>query len=445
MGVSADRGTARLLACVLAMVMVACAVIAVIPGENVQGAEESTSMTSTEFLALANEDDKIVLDKNVTVDGKIEIGSDVVIDLNGFTITTRALIITAEVNISDGSESGTGKIVKNSGNATTSVMEVGDKGVLTMTGGSIDTTGNLWYGVYAMTGSSVELNDTTISAKYSCVSGNGTQNNAVVELNDVACVSEMTAAVFFPSTNALTVIGGTFTGTTGFDIRAGIVTIDNATINIDLTNPDWTGTSGPSAFGMGVAVFDHSSYGDNIEVTVSGCTINNAVYDYYVGGLNLAAGNAAMDSTTAGVGPAGFDGSNLGKKYTYNDTITLNIPGYSFSSKCGYQFIANDVDGTSFTVPAGIVVDGTVSFEEGVSVTISNVKASGEDGLTISQGSVVLTGEMTAAEAAEQIQIGIATGETEIYTQTSFVLLLRLKATDDTTHSSVAIFEYQLS
>ena len=36
------------------------------------------------------------------------------------------------------------------------------------------------------------------------------------------------------------------------------------------------------------------------------------------------------------------------------------------------------------------------------------------------------------------------TGETEIYTQTSFVLLLRLKATDDTTHSSVAMFEYQL-
>ena len=34
MGVSADRGTARLLACVLAMVMVACAVIAVAPGVN---------------------------------------------------------------------------------------------------------------------------------------------------------------------------------------------------------------------------------------------------------------------------------------------------------------------------------------------------------------------------------------------------------------------------
>ena len=40
---------------------------------------------------------------------------------------------------------------------------------------------------------------------------------------------------------------------------------------------------------------------------------------------------------------------------------------------------------------------------------------------------------------------GATTGETEIYTQISFVLLLRLKATDDTTHSSVAIFEYQLS
>ena len=40
---------------------------------------------------------------------------------------------------------------------------------------------------------------------------------------------------------------------------------------------------------------------------------------------------------------------------------------------------------------------------------------------------------------------GATTGETEIYTLTSFVLLLRLKATDDTTHSSVAIFEYSLS
>ena len=86
MGVSADRGTARLLACVLAMVMVACAVIAVIPGENVQGAEESTSMTSGQFLALdVDKDGKIVLDKNVTVDEKIEISNAVDIDLNGFT------------------------------------------------------------------------------------------------------------------------------------------------------------------------------------------------------------------------------------------------------------------------------------------------------------------------------------------------------------------------
>ena len=411
MGVSADRGTARLLACVLAMVMVACAVIAVIPGENVQGAEESTPMTSTEFLALAK-DGKIVLEENVSVDGKIEIGSDVDIDLNGFTITTSALIITAEVNITDGSESGTGKIVKNSGNATTSVMEVGDKGVLTMTGGSIDTTGNLWYGVYAQSGSNVTLDGTTINSTLSCVSGNGLENGAVVKLTNVDFTSEMVAAVFFPSTESLTVTGGSFTGATGFDIRAGTVTITGAEITVDLTNPDWTGTSGPSAFGMGVAVFDHASYGSDVDVTVSGCTISNAVYDYYVGGLNLAKGNANEDSTTAGYGPEGFDDSTLGEKYTYNDTITLEIPGYSFSSTYGYQFVANDVTETSFTVPEGIVINGTVSFVEGESFTVSNVKAAGEDGLTISKGSIVLTGEMTAAEAQEQIDVAVATGET---------------------------------
>lgn len=35
-----------------------------------------------------------------------------------------------------------------------------------------------------------------------------------------------------------------------------------------------------------------------------------------------------------------------------------------------------------------------------------------------------------------------STGETEIDTQTSFVLLLRLKATNDTTHSNVKALEY---
>ena len=405
MGVSADRGTARLLACVLAMVMVACAVIAVIPGENVQGAEESTPMTSTEFLALANEDDKIVLDKNVTVDGKIEIGSDVDIDLNGFTITTSALIITAEVNITDGSESGTGKIVKNSGNATTSVMEVGDKGVLTMTGGSIDTTGNLWYGVYAQSGSNVTLDGTTINSTLSCVSGNGLENGAVVKLTNVDFTSEMVAAVFFPSTQSLTVTGGSFTGATGFDIRAGtVVTITGAEITIDLTNPDWTGTSGPSAFGMGVAVFDHKSYGPDIDVTVSGCTINNAVYDYYVGGLNLAAGNAAMDADKAGVGPAGFDASKVAEKYTFNDTIKMSIPGFTFNStagQAGYQFAAVDATASSFTVPAGWVVSGTASFDKDSSATVELLAGNG--GLTFSKGSVEISGIMTAAEVAAKI------------------------------------------
>ena len=423
MGVSADRGTARLLACVLAMVMVACAVIAVIPGENVQGAEESTSMTSTEFLALANEDDKIVLDKNVTVDGKIEIGSDVDIDLNGFTITTSALIITAEVNITDGSESGTGKIVKNSGNATTSVMEVGDKGVLTMTGGSIDTTGNLWYGVYAQSGSNVTLDGTTINSTLSCVSGNGLENGAVVKLTNVDFTSEMVAAVFFPSTQSLTVTGGSFTGATGFDIRAGtVVTITGAEITIDLTNPDWTGTSGPSAFGMGVAVFDHASYGSNIDVTVSGCTINNAVYDYYVGGLNLAAGNAAMDADKAGVGAAGFDASKVAEEHTFNDTIKMSIPGFTFNStagQAGYQFAAVDATASSFTVPAGWVVSGTASFDKDSSANVTLLAGNG--GLTFTKGSVEISGIMTAAEVAAEISS--ATGE---------VVLKNLTITDGT-------------
>ena len=74
MGVSADRGTARLLACVLAMVMVACAVIAVIPGENVAAdsvpsAPEGKELTGEIEIATAES----LLDK--AAEGVIYVGS----------------------------------------------------------------------------------------------------------------------------------------------------------------------------------------------------------------------------------------------------------------------------------------------------------------------------------------------------------------------------------
>lgn len=226
----------KLLAVAVVLAMVACALMAFMP--TVDAADVSETTPATELPTAV--DGIITLDNDVELSEILMLSENVTIDLAGYDISVPGINITAEVTIK-----GTGNIIKSSGNAASSAIEVDNGGVLVMNGGNIDASNGGWYGVYAMTGSSVELNDTTISAKYSCVSGNGTQNNAVVELNDVTCVSEMTAAVFFPSTNALTVTGGTFTGTTGFDIRAGIVTIENATINIDLTNPDWTGTSAP--------------------------------------------------------------------------------------------------------------------------------------------------------------------------------------------------------
>ena len=89
MGVSADRGTARLLACVLAMVMVACAVIAVIPGDNV-AAESVPSApagyevpegnievaTVEDITKIAAEDGVIYVSKDLTIVLKDNIGSE---------------------------------------------------------------------------------------------------------------------------------------------------------------------------------------------------------------------------------------------------------------------------------------------------------------------------------------------------------------------------------
>jgi len=121
------------------------------------------------------------------------------------------------------------------------------------------------------------------------------------------------------------VTGGTFIGKTGFDIRAGTVSISNAIIEINQTGTvDSTGMSGPSSFGMGIAIYDYSSYSMDtaINVTVNDTFIIGATYDIYCGEFKLSSG--------------GFDNSAFSGTYTASHNMTLNLDGIEvFSSTIG--------------------------------------------------------------------------------------------------------------
>ncbi len=387
----------KLLAAVAVFAMVVCALAIVMPSDDVQAADATA-------LPDADENGVITLTENVTLADVWKVTSDTSLDLAGYTLTVPMIEVGNSsdengVTLTITDSGTTGKIVKSSGGDATCAIRVGiaGAGTIEMTGGTIDATAGNWYGIGIFSDSTATIEDTTINAKLSAISGNGTQTGSVMSLTDVNFTSEMVAAVFFPSTTTLEVTGGTFTGATGFDIRAGNVTITNVTINIDLENPDWTGSSGPSSYGMGIAIFDHSSYGNSITVDVEGCTINNAVYDYYVGALNQSPENTDGDDVYLW-GAEAFDSSKLTSKYTFNDTISLSFPGFTFestASTAGYQFAAVNTTSTSFTVPSGLIISGTVSFDADDSATLEEIKA-GSGGITFRQGSVTISGNIVS-------------------------------------------------
>ena len=409
----------KLLAVVAIMAMVVCAFAAFVPA-----VDAADDVTVANDVPAADDNGIIKLTSDVTYTANTaeaeegmedvwRVNEAATLDLNGFTLSLQCI----DINLTDNTGTfeiidsvGTGKIVKNDGVDTSALLQV-QNGTLEMTGGTVEAVSETggWYGIYVMTSSTAILDGTTVTAGTSAICGNGTQSNATMVLKNVTATSKGSAAVFFPSTETLDIDGGVYTGTNGIEVRAGTVTIDGATINATgSVDNEKIENDGPLAYGMAVAVIDHASYAIGSEISVSigsDVVLNGNSYDVYIGNINGTDTNTGKFNTT-----------NLGEKYTFAHAIDFTMPGYSaeFTAGEGYRFAATGVTTTSFTVPAGIVVGGTVSFEEGVSVTISNVKAAGEDGLTISQGSVVLTGEMTAAAANNQINIAIAAGETEI-------------------------------
>lgn len=260
------------------------------------------------------------------------ITKDTVLDLNGKTLVsgnvTVLKVINSNLTVCD-SSSEPGFITSSYSSVNSySAVQVGAannvSGNLVLKDG-VHVEGN-GYGIYCMTKSTVEIVDAAIVTGLSAVSGNGENNNSIVTIHGGSFKSTTSAAVFFPSTKSLTVTGGEFFGKTGFDIRAGTVSIQNVEITLDQNDDiDKTGPSGPSSWGMGIAIIDNGNYAPDSEINVaikdvyvSYSLVDNEnstnpakYYDIYVGDLNL--------------GENGVFKAEFGKTYEAKHNVTLTI------------------------------------------------------------------------------------------------------------------------
>ena len=296
----------------------------------------------------------IKLLNNITIENQttfLILVDGTILDLNNKTISmsktcdenknsiNRLLVNNGKVIIKNGTLNDTATTSDRSPVIVSAGSGKGGSGIPQLTLNNVIITSDCEYGVVVFEGKLI-VNDSSITAKYSAISGNGTMSGSYVELNDGTYTSTDYAVIFFPSTTNLKVNGGKFIGPTGFDIRAGTVDINNAVINIkNVENDGVTGTSGPSNWKMGIAVIDHESYnytgtGDSktylrISVTISKTNVNDADYGLYIGNLNRAENGS-------------FQGSE-GKFTQYHD-ISVIVNGKTVSSEASADKSVKDKD-----------------------------------------------------------------------------------------------------
>lgn len=173
----------------------------------------------------------IVLDKNYNEEITIKKGQEVILDLNGYTLTGN---IYDYGTLTIRSSKDGGQVVK--GTKKQASIYVGDSdnniaGKLTLESGKIINadTGNAVYGIACFAGSTVIITGGEVISLDATLSGNNTLGTMNFVINGGTLTSKRGPAVYMPGPVALTITDGTING--GLSIRMGKINISGGTIN----------------------------------------------------------------------------------------------------------------------------------------------------------------------------------------------------------------------
>lgn len=173
----------------------------------------------------------IVLEKNYNEEITIKKGQEVILDLNGYTLTGN---IYDYGTLTIRSSKDGGQVVK--GTKKQASIYVGDSGnniagKLTLESGKIINadTGNAVYGIACFAGSTVIINGGEVISLDATLSGNNTLGTMNFVINGGTLTSKRGPVVYMPGPVALTITDGTING--GLSIRMGKINISGGTIN----------------------------------------------------------------------------------------------------------------------------------------------------------------------------------------------------------------------
>ena len=322
-------------------------------------------------VSAAQSGDTIVMQKDTTLTGYIEITKDITLDLNGKTITSdntkrlAFLVGTPGVTFTIDDTAGDGKIVSERAD-NSNVIEVSD-GELVVKGGELVNT---WFVVFVRRNGVATIEGGTLrSTVASALSTNGSRvgeenysGDAVMNVKGGNLISEQDVAIYVPA-GTLNISGGTITGATAVYSKCGTTTITGGKIQGTGANAD----------------FQHSNEG----CVATGDALVIEACAYPNGNPTVRISGGRFTSTHASA--VGY------YEYGENEAEEISITGGTFSTKPSEAYIASGYEAKENTPSKGL---WTVAAKDGME---ANVTAPGA-GATNSSATV--TGSFSGYEQA---------------------------------------------
>ena len=269
-------------------------------------------------LPAPDENGVIKLDKDVVLSTSADIEGNVVLDLNGHSITASDSWPSDDIHdYLIGVKRGATLTIRDSGNnGIINAAEPSKDGLIVAV--KLTTKGE------GETGNTAALlvEDGTITGTEYAISGNGTRHGTSVVINGGNIIATTGTGIYNPQDGALTVNGGSVTGyNSAIELRSGELTITGGSFTAKAPSYGVAASgSGTTVTGAAVAISQHTTKLP-ITVSISGGTFTGA---YAFSETNVQNGSATENVTITGISNGAFNGN------VSSDNCTDFITGGTF-------------------------------------------------------------------------------------------------------------------
>ncbi len=272
-------------------------------------------------------------------------GTKVVLDLNGYSISTTGFVNIGIINIDNSGEltinDSKGKGVITTGDSDTyAAVTIWRKSKLTVNGGTIE---GKYYGISG--NGSTGVGDTTITINNGTIKG--------IEKDD-------NYGIYHPQLGTLTINGGEITGATGIELRSGNLLVNGGKISgISVPTTTTPNGNGTTTVGSGIAIVQHTTKNE-INVTIKNGLIEG--YTAFYQNNTQKNDEEAIAKITLSLLGGTFNTINGGKNAIYSENKTNFVTGGTFNADI-LPYVAEKhivkQDGKTYTVVANKVLEAT--------------------------------------------------------------------------------------